>query len=309
MTTNIKFFFKYIFIIVLLAVFPSAYAADKPQEVITVSIPKFGSGLVETWIKKYTEAHPEVQVRIVEGNKGKADLEFVSETLEGNNERRITYVGRYALLPVTTTENPLYEKLSRKRLDEKDLKDLFFQKDILQKVGNNRKGISPYEELTVYSGIGRISGANAFASYFGYQVSQFRGKRIVGDDLYLLTAINKDHTGITFNNLAYIFDLQNRRLKPRLFLIPLDIKKEQRDVLDNGNLDETLQLLENNDVALIPLSKVGFSYSDRASVADFLRWIVDEGQQYNHSFGFLTLDEKSVRKEQKQLEGTLLTGR
>lgn len=264
---------------------------------------------METWIKKYKEAHPELQLRIVDGNKGKADLEFVSETPEGNNERHITYVGRYALLPVTTTENPLYEKLSRKRLDEKELKDLFFQKDILQKVGNDRKEISPYEELTVYSGIGRISGANAFASYFGYQVSQFRGKRIVGDDLYLLTAINKDHTGVTFNNLAYIFDLQNRKLKPRLFLIPLDIKKEQREVLDNGNLDETLQLLENNDVALIPLSKVGFAYSDRASVADFLRWIVNEGQQYNHRFGFLTLDEKSVRKEQKQLEGNLLTGR
>lgn len=51
MTTNIKFFFRYIFIIVLLAVFPSTYAADKSQEVITVAIPKFGSGLVETWIK------------------------------------------------------------------------------------------------------------------------------------------------------------------------------------------------------------------------------------------------------------------
>ena len=55
-------------------------------------------------------------------------------------------MGRYALLPVTTTENPLYEKLSRKRLDERDLKDLFFQKDLLQKVGNEREGISPYED-------------------------------------------------------------------------------------------------------------------------------------------------------------------
>lgn len=250
--TTIRYYFRQIFIMVLLTVFSSSYAADKPQKVITVTIPKFGRGLVETWIKKYTEAYPDVHVRIVEKNKGQADLEFVSETPEGDSGEHITYVGRYALLPVTTTENPLYERLSRKRLDEKDLKDLFFQKDILQKVGDEREGISPYEGLTVYSGTSRISGANAFASYFGCQTSQFRGKRIAGDDLYLLTAINKDHTGITFNNLAYIFDLQNRSLKPRLFLIPLDIKREQRDVLDNGNLDETLQLLENNDVALIP---------------------------------------------------------
>ena len=82
MTTNIKFFFRYIFIIVLLAVLPSTYAADKSQEVITVTLPKFGSELVDTWIKKYTEAHPEVQIRVVEGNKEQVDLEFVSETQE-----------------------------------------------------------------------------------------------------------------------------------------------------------------------------------------------------------------------------------
>lgn len=70
------------------------------------AIPKFGSGLVETWIKKYTEAHPDVHIRIVEKNKGQADLEFVSETPEGDCEEYITYVGRYALLPVTTTEIP-----------------------------------------------------------------------------------------------------------------------------------------------------------------------------------------------------------
>ena len=80
-------------------------------------------------------------------------------------------------------------------------------------------------------------------------------------------------------------------------------------MLDNGNLDEILRLLENNDVDLIPLSKVGFAYNDRASVVDFLQWIVSEGQQYNHRFGFLTLEEKSVRKEQKQLDSNLLTDR
>lgn len=178
--TTIRYYFRQIFIMVLLTVFSSSYAADKPQKVITVTIPKFGRGLVETWIKKYTEAYPDVHVRIVEKNKGQADLEFVSETPEGDSGEHITYVGRYALLPVTTTENPLYERLSRKRLDEKDLKDLFFQKDILQKVENEREGISPYEGLTVYSGTSRISGANAFASYFGCQTSQFRRQAYCG---------------------------------------------------------------------------------------------------------------------------------
>ncbi len=303
-----RYNFRQIFSVILLTAFSSSYAANESQNVITVTTPKFGSALVETWIEKYTETHPDVHVRIVSDN-GQADLKFVSDTQEDASEENIAYVGRYALLPVSTTENTQYEKLSRKRLDEKGLKNLFFQKDELQKIENQQNEKSPLEKLTVYSGTGRNSGSNAFASHFGYQTSQFRGKRIAGDDIYLLSAINKDHTGVTFNNLAYIYDLQNRKLKSNLFLIPLDIKKEQRDVLDNGDLDETLQLLENNNVELVPLSKVGFTYDGKDTVVEFLRWIVSEGQQYNHGFGFLTLDEKSARKELRQLDNKLLANR
>ncbi len=306
---NTKYHFRQLFVAALLAASSSSYAADGAQKVITVNTPKFGSALVETWIKKYTDAHPDVQVRLVEGNNAQADLQFISSTPEDDGGKHIAYVGRYALLPVSSTENTQYEKLSHKRLDEKGLKNLFFQKDVLQKVESQNKNSAPYEALTVYSGTSRYAGANAFATYFGYQPSQFRGKRIAGDDQYLLTAIGKDHTGITFNNLSYLFDLQSRTLKPSLFLIPLDIKKEQREVLDSGNLDKTLQLLESNDVDLVPLSKVGFAYDDNDLAVDFLRWIVSEGQQYNHDFGFLTLDGKTASKTLRQLDGNSLANR
>lgn len=68
----------------------------------------------------------------------------------------------------------------------------------------NVRGFPPYEGLTVYSGTGRISGANAFASYFGCQTSQFRGKRMWGDDLYFLTFSNKGHFGFTFKSGLHI---------------------------------------------------------------------------------------------------------
>ena len=37
--TTIRYYFRQIFIMVLLTVFSSSYAADKPQKVITVTIP------------------------------------------------------------------------------------------------------------------------------------------------------------------------------------------------------------------------------------------------------------------------------
>lgn len=309
--TTIRYNFRQIFIMVLLTVFSSSYAADKSQKVITVTIPKFGSGLVETWIKKYTEAHPDVQIRLVAGSDEEADLRFVSEIADEEDkvDSHVTYVGRYALLPVTTVQNPLYEQITRRRFDEKALKKLFFQHNALQEVENGKKRDELREGVTVYSGTNRVSGANAFAAYFGYQTAQLRGKRIAGDDIYLLTAISKDHTGVTFNNLTYLFDLESRKLKPQLSLLPLDVKKEQGEILRNGDLDETLQLLENDAITLVPLREVGFAYKDKHIVAGFLHWIVSEGQQYNHDFGFLTLDKKQAQKEKKQLETKLLTSR
>lgn len=287
----------------------SLRAADDSQEVVTISTAKFGSKLVETWIKKYAEVRPAVQIRIVDGKNGEADLRFVEGAVGEKDQENVTYVGRYALLPVTTTENPLYEQIAHRDFNEKELKKLFFQNDAFQEIENGKKKDALNEGLTVYSGTSKSSGADAFAAYFGYEANQIRGKRIAGDDLFLLTAINKDHTGITFNNLAYLFDLQSRKLKPQLALLPLDLKKDQSNILSSGNLDEALQLLETEKVELVPIEEIGFIHTDKQSAADFLHWLVTEGQQYNHSAGFLTLDDNQLVQEQRRLEKQYLSKR
>lgn len=310
MKTKINISRLYAVALLLLATL-SSRAADTPQEVITVSTAGFGRPLVEQWVKKYAEARPDVQIRLVDGIQETADLTFLPESAEPvvgdeNQQIRTASVGRYALLPVTTTENPLYNQLSRRRFDSRKLKRLFFQEDGLQEVENGKKKDALREGVTIYSGANRASGANAFAAHFGCQPAQLRGRRIAGDDLFLLTAIGKDHTGVTFNNLSYLFDLQNRRLKPHLSLLVLDLKKEQEDALLSGNLDTALQLLETDTPDLIPIEEVTFTYKEeKPAVTDFLHWVISEGQQYNHDYGFLTLDRKQVRLLQKQLEPRL----
>jgi hypothetical protein len=94
-------------------------------------------------------------------------------------------------------------------------------------------------------------------------------------------------------------------LKPELSVLPLNLKKDQEQILRSGNLDETLRLLEDAEIDLIPLQTIGFVYRDKAPVRDFLQWVVSEGQQYNHASGFLTIDKKTEQKEQKRLSRLL----
>jgi ABC-type phosphate transport system substrate-binding protein len=298
----------FVFAIVWLVAAVGVKASDNAQEVIYISSAKFSLPLVEKWIAEYTRQNPKVQIKWVDKEDSREiDLNLVAnEDKDIQADHNIAYVGRYALLPVTSKANPLYEQLTKKKFGKKELKNLFFIEDILVDEGDQKK--DPFQnQLTVYSGNSLTSGAVIFASYFGFSPANLRGKRISGDDVYLLTAIQKDNTGVTFNNLSYIYDLKDRQLKDEIALLQLDIRKEQLETLRSENLDETLALLEEQKVELVPIQNIGFVYNAKGSAKDFLKWIITDGQKYNHEYGFLTLDEKTLVYQRKQLETNLLT--
>ncbi len=284
---------------------------ETTKKEITVNSTKFSYPLVKKWIQEFNLLHPDIQITLATSANEKADLQFVINGQipagKAEVEKNIAYVGRYALLPVTSIENPLLAKLTKKELDEKELKKLFFQADVVDEAVSEKNALN--EQITVYSGAGNSSGSTAFATYFGHSNSQFRGKRIAGDDIYLLAAISKDPKAVTFNNLSYLFDTESRKLKKQLVLLPLDVKKDQREILRSGNLDQTISLLEAVDVNLVPVERVGFIYKKSDSVLIFLQWVADKGQRYNHKFGFLTLDRQLAQHEQKQLEDQFYTNR
>jgi ABC-type phosphate transport system substrate-binding protein len=297
----------FVAIVALLVISVGASASDSTQEVIYVSSAKFSSPLVEKWIAEYSKQNPKVQIKWVEKDNKDVDLNLVAiDEPEAKADHGIAYVGRYALLPVTTKANPLIEQIVKKKFGKKELKNLFFVDDFLGEVPEvNKKDLT--QNLTVYSGNSTTSGAVVFASYFGYTPSNLKGKRISGDDVYLLTAIQKDNTGVTFNNLSYIYDLSDRQLKDEIALLPLDVKKDQLETLRSENLDETLALLEDQKVDFVPIQNIGFVYTDKGIAKDFLKWIITDGQKYNHEFGFLTLDEKTLAYQKSHIETNLLS--
>jgi ABC-type phosphate transport system substrate-binding protein len=302
--------FKHFFLVALVSLFSAGglKAADDNQDIIYINGEKFISPLVEKWIAEYVGQNPGIQIKWADKNSKKIDLSLVvNEESALQSGKDLAYVGRYALLPVTTKGNPLYEQIAKKKFGKKELRNLFFVEEDLLSDDTDKKQDAFRSKLTVYSGNGAASGAVVFASCFGYSPSNFRGKRVSGDDIYLLAAIRKDSTGVTFNNLSYIFDLNDRRLKDEIALLPLDVRKEQQEVLRSENLDETIALLEKQEVELIPVHNIGFAYNEKERVKDFLKWIITDGQKYNHAYGFLNLDEKTLTYQKKQLETTLLT--
>lgn len=296
---NVKAFLIAAFATVALTV---SAATSQNDGVITVKVNKASKALVEKWIEAYKAVQPNVEIAVVSGKNADADLTLVSSHQEG---AQVTYVARYALLPVTTAENPLLNDIQKKEWKSKDIKSLFFTAEDLDEEYEEEvegKHNKLKDKLTVYSGSSKASLSGIFASHFGRTSDDLRGNRIAGDDFYLLSAINEDKASVTFNALSNLYDLSSRTLRSDLVLLPLGVKASQREALRSGNLDETLELIENEDIDLIPVEDIGFTYdSFDADIEQFLQWIVRDGQQYNHAAGFLHLTNKEVESQLKLL--------
>jgi ABC-type phosphate transport system substrate-binding protein len=92
-------------------------------------------------------------------------------------------------------------------------------------------------------------------------------------------------------------------------LLSLDLKKDAKTI-QFGNLDEVLSVLETTKVETIPVEKIGFVYSQqnaRKEVSEFVKWVLTDGQKFNHDKGFLNLDKQLVAEQASKLSEKFLT--
>ena len=273
-----------------------------------VKAPRFARPLVEKWITEYAKTQPGVEFQIAKGNQnqGSIDLNIVFDNQESNAKdfSHIVYFGEFAVLPITASGSEAAKVLEGKHLNSKKLKQLFFLDDELDE---DVKKIKQFEQLVIYSGSNATSVASSFAHNFGEESSNFRGKRISGDDLFLNTALAKDPLGVSFNALPNIFDLQSRHVKSDLSIIGIDVKKNlEENFSDKATLDELIAILENDRVSEVAIEKIGVSYNEAdETLNQFLQWVLTHGTKYNHEYGLLNLDNKVAQIEKEKINNSL----
>ncbi|MDR3328496.1 MAG: hypothetical protein LBS63_00100 [Prevotellaceae bacterium] len=281
----------------------AAQAATSRKEVIHIKSARFAAPLLEKWIAEYTAANPSVQFVVADKNAKQDEVDInlvISDFAKGDVPVKpfSLAVGRYVVLPFAGKNNALLDELQKKKLNERRLKELFFEKDAFDD-DYDPEDKDKYH-ATVYSGNSPASIASIFAGHFGNPLSGLRGKKIAGDEIYLINAVQKDKTGVSFNYLNYLYDINSRQLKSDIALLPLDLKREYSDILSEANLDKTIALLESKTIDIIPIEEFAFTSSNNKltpKVQQFLAWVLSEGQAYNHQFGLLRLDEKTERQE------------
>lgn len=299
---------------IILALFVSTVgiAAEKEaKESIVISGTKFTYPLIEKWISEYAKVNPSSKIKLAaKVNTGEAvDLKIIAHQpskTELTDNQSIIYTGRYALLPITSTKNPLLITAQKRALSKNEIEKLFF--DLVDYDNDQPVQKSKYQ-ATIYSRDNQACASTALATYFGHLSSEIKGKKVLGDDIYLLSAIKKDSVGIAYSNLGHIFDVNSRSIKEGIALLPVDLKKSTKPVL-SGNLDDAISVLETNKIETIPVEKIGFVFSQEnrsKEVTDFLKWVLADGQKFNHEKGFLNLNKESLTEQENLLTEKLLS--
>lgn len=298
---------KSINLVVLVALLLSAstqlQAETAEEGVYRIKAPRFARPLVEKWITDYHKVDSRMRLEIA-GAGEKADLTFSIYKEVGDADDNTVWFGQYAILPVTARQGEAAKYFAHHRLSKKKLRDLFF---IVDEFDNTPEKDKQKRALVAYSCSHAHCLASAYASYFGQTVASLKGKKISGDDAFLTTAINRDHEGISFNALYNLYDLDSRRLRPDVSLIPLDVKKQQaQELTDEATLDGLIALLEHERVDGIPVEPIGLSVSaPDERLSRFLNWVVTIGREHNHEFGLLNLDDKTLAAEAGKLNRIL----
>jgi ABC-type phosphate transport system substrate-binding protein len=297
----------------LFALFISStvFATENSAPVI-ISGTRFTYPLIEKWITEYSKINPNANIKLVAKNDAtqQVDLNIIAhqptkEELSENKE--IIYTGRYALLPVTNLHNPILLAARKKGLNKKEIDNLFFE--VINYEDEQATKEKPKFTATIYARDNQACASTAFAEYFGHVSSEIKGKKVLGEDIYLLTAVKNDSIGLAYNNLGYLYNIDSRKLKEGIALVPLELRKETKEIL-TGNLDSVIDLLEKNHVETIPVEKIGFIYSQqtaRKEVSEFLKWVLTDGQKFNHSEGFLNLDKQSLAEQTSKLSEKFLS--
>lgn len=281
--------------------FMQANAQEKKQ-VITINGISFAHPLIERWISEYSKIKPDLGFRLIRNqeNTGQIDLNVIDYTPDGKEagkNKSLVRVGRYAVLPITNEKNPSFSKEFKKGIGQKGLKSIFLKSDWKEDELEKENAGEP--AYTVYTKTPQSHTAKLISGYLGKPDEELQGVYVTGDDKYLITSVLEDSTGVTYNNLGLIYDLEKRTPLEGIKILPIDLNDNGR--LDKeeqiyGNLDQVLASLENSKKAQVPTDYVSFVTDLKASnpeVADFINWVRESGQEYNHQYGFLSIQASS----------------
>lgn len=252
---------------------------------INVSDAQFTRQMMERLIKEYNKVNPEFIATVVD-TREKADA---SVSLSGQDE--VNSIGRFAILPIANSENELLRnKKVVKGLSNKLKHQIFVERDLLEELDAEEEGEKQLPG-TVYS----LTGSHAItttlvARDLSITPNRVKGKKILGSEENLISAVRSHQDAIAFNVASLAYDSNTYQPVEGLTVLATDldgngrISDEERSVI--SSLDKLTDYLDKLPHTGLPIGNISIK-TDNQELRRFVDWASTEGQGYLSPYGFL----------------------
>ncbi|MEI6454655.1 MAG: PstS family phosphate ABC transporter substrate-binding protein [bacterium] len=269
------------------------------------------------WAEEYQNLHPRVTINVSAGGAGKGmadaltrmvDLGMFSKAVSPEEQAKGAWwvgVCKDAVLPTVNADNPVLPILKTKGMTRQQFYDIFITGSI--KTWGEAAGTSDRTEVQAFTRSDACGAADMWAKYLkNNKQEDLLGLGLNGDP-GVADAVRKNREGIGFNNLNFVYDMQNRKKYQGLEVIPIDLNENGKiDPEENfyGTLDEVMKAINGGKYPSPPARELFMVSKGKPSsklVLNFLNWILTDGQKYIMEAGYVQIPDTRIQAELKKV--------
>ncbi len=263
------------------------------------------------WAEEFKKKHPKVKIDIQAGGAGKGitdvlskvtDIGLVSRDLNAAENKKGAYaiaVTKDAVIPTISASSPYKTVLYKKGVKKEAFNNIF----ITGKYKTwNTLGFKSTAPIHVYTRSDAAGAAETWASYFGKKQEDLQGVAVFGDP-GLAQAVQRDPSGLGFNNIVYIYDTKTNKPTNGIVPVPIDLNNNGKlDADENfySNIDKLIAAIVSGKYPSPPARDLYFVTSGKpknAAVKAFIKYILTDGQKFVSEAGYIKLSKEKLTKE------------
>ncbi len=209
-------------------------------------------------------------------------------------------------MPVANSKSGIAKLYLDKGLDKGLITQLFFH-DIYADKEKQEEIKAPY---TTYTRLQKAGAPITFASYYGYEQKDIKGKAIAGADEHILKAVLRDSTAISYLPVSLIYDRDTKKSVEGITVLPVDlngngrVNDEEKFYNDLPTVVQRLESTSAKDLNNVPIGYLHFSVDKKSASTDavaFIKWVIENGQKDLSDFGYLKPEPEKLEKGKSEL--------
>jgi phosphate transport system substrate-binding protein len=268
------------------------------------------------WAEEFKKLHPDVKIDISAGGAGKGltdaisglvDIGMVSREVYSEEIKKGAYpvaVTKDAVVAVVNASNPAINDILSKGIKKDAANNIW----VTGKYKSWSQALSTTSKapIHVYTRSDACGAAETWAKYFSKKQEDLLGSGVFGDP-GLALAVKKDQLGIGYNNIGYAYDQTTKKQITGIRVVPLDINNNGKIDADENfynTLDEIVNAIATGKYPSPPARDLYFVTKGKPQnqvVAEFIRWVLTDGQKYVKESGYINLSTDKLSTELKKL--------